>query len=418
MEGKINSTFSRLSLKFTDKSIEEEFRKDYFAKSLRKHRAALLMATFLYAVFGLLDWIIIPEQRYACWIIRFCFVCPLLIWTYFFSYSHQYQKIQSANALLVGLTASIGLIGIISIASTPGNYLYYAGLLLCVLFYFEFIPNQVISNILAWSTFGFYVTAAVLFTSTPWPFLFNNIFILFFFNIAGMFVCYSLESSQRKEYLHRRTIQLQADQLSQALCDVEKERRRVEELSQLDPLTGLANRRHFFVEAEREFRRKNRLHHSLTVMMLDLDYFKTVNDTYGHAIGDQVLQKVAAIIACEVRCSDRVCRYGGEEFAVLLPETGYNSAIQLGKRLLQKIAQSSILTGKGPVCISASMGIAALESEETATIEVLLERADEALYLAKNAGRNQLRIWRLLTKPGDCRPLMLDEGSFEEAAPT
>ncbi len=418
MGGNIDSTFSRLSLKFIDKSLEEDFRKDYFIKSLSKHRAALVMATFLYAVFGLLDWIIIPEQRYACWIIRFCVVCPLLIWTYFFSYSQQYQKIQSANSLLVGMTASIGLIGMICIASTPGNYLYYAGLLLCVLFYFEFIPDQVTANILAWSTFGLYVTTAVLFTSTPWAFLFNNIFILFFFNIAGMFVCYSLESSHRTEYLNRRTILLQADQLSQALRDVEQERRRAEELSQLDPLTGLANRRHFLTEVEREFRRKTRLHQSLAVMLLDLDHFKAVNDTLGHAIGDQVLQKIAGIIGSAVRSSDRVCRYGGEEFAVLLPETDYNSAILLGKRLLQSIAQADIMTGKGPVFISASMGIAALDGEETETIEVLLERADEALYMAKNSGRNQLRVWRLLVKTPESWSFELDAGSFTGAEPT
>lgn len=388
--------FNLLCLKFSDEHIEEEFRTEYFTKSLKKHRAALLIGTFLYAAFGFLDWIVIPENYHVCWLIRFCIVCPLLLWTYFLSYSKKYRNILKSNALFVGHMTSMGLIAIITIASPPGNHLYYAGLLLCVLFYYEFIPDLTLSNILVWSSFCIYITTALLQADIPWIYLFNNTFILLAFNITGLFISYSLESSQRSEFLQRRTIRLQADQLSRALREVDLERRRAEELSLIDPLTGLANRRHFFTAADHEIRRKNRLRQCLSAMLLDIDRFKAVNDTHGHAIGDHVLQKVATTIAASTRGSDLVCRYGGEEFAILLPETNFHAAVSFGTRLIERIANMEINTEKGSISVTVSMGIAALDEDDAETIDILLERADQALYVAKNAGRNQLRAWRLL----------------------
>jgi diguanylate cyclase len=392
---KIDSHFNLLTLRFFDKDLEADFRNDCFVKSLKKDRTAALVGAFLYAIFGILDWVVIPDKRQVSWIIRYGFVCPLLIWTYFFSFTGIYRKLQKLNIFFVGFASSLGLITIICIASSPGNYLYYAGLLLCVLFYYAQIPDHLISNCLAWSTFFLYVAASYLFTGIPGFFLFNNSFIFFFFNIAGMFVCYSLEISRRSDYLQRLTIQQQAEQLRQALYEVESERRKAEQLSLKDPLTGLANRRHFFAVAAKEFERKNRHRHSLTVMLLDIDHFKNVNDTYGHGVGDQVLQKVADTITGTIRSSDLACRFGGEEFAVLLPETDREAAIRLGERLLRNIEQGGFATDKGAIFISASMGIAALAEEEEASSNLLLERADQMLYQAKNAGRNQLRVWSL-----------------------
>ncbi len=409
--------FNLLKLRYSDKQIEDDFREEHFSKSLKKHRSALLMGTFLYAVFGLLDWVIIPDKYHICWFIRFCIVCPLLIWTYFISFSKNYRKIFKPNVLLLGLVISMGLIAIITIASSPGNHLYYAGLLLCVLFYFEFIPDQTLSNILVWSTFFLYVIAALFLIDTPWIFFFNNTFILLSFNIAAMFISFSLERSRRSEYLQRRTIKLQAEQLNRALREVDQERRRAEELSLRDPLTGLANRRHFYTAADREIRRKNRLRHSIAVMLLDIDRFKSVNDTHGHAIGDRVLRKVAATISGSTRSSDLVCRYGGEEFAVLLPETDFSSATSLGRRLIERIAKTETTTEKGSISVTASMGIAALDEDESETIEILLERADHALYVAKNAGRNQLRAWRQLSERQGDELTGQGTETFNEATP-
>ncbi len=381
------------TLRFLDKVIEDAFREDDFLNSLKKHRTACLEGAFLYAIFAILDWVILPEQKEICWIIRFCFVCPLLLWAYFFSFSKQYPKFQTAITFLVGFSISVGVIVMISIAPSPGDYLYYAGLLLCVMFFYGQMPDHLISNCLSWGTFCLYLIVAVLFTSTPGNVLFSNTFIYFIFNIAGMIVCYTLELSRRLGFIQRLTIQRQAGQLEQALREAEQERRRAEELSLKDPLTGLANRRHFFEVASKEFERKLRHGHNLSIMLLDIDHFKGVNDTFGHAVGDQVLKKVASIIDVSVRKSDLACRFGGEEFAVLLPDTDPHTAGKLGERLLRNIEQATIQLDNGQVSISASMGIAGLMEGNDMAPAALLERADQVLYQAKNSGRNQLRIW-------------------------
>ncbi|MEZ4601018.1 MAG: GGDEF domain-containing protein [Syntrophotaleaceae bacterium] len=389
----LDRPYNILTLKFFDKELEENFRKDYFNKDLLHHRSALLAGTFLYAIFGILDWFILPEKKEICWLIRYAVVCPVLVSCYFITFTNLYRKFQPYIIFLVAMTASLGLIVMISIASEPGNYLYYAGLFLCVLFYYELIPDHILSNILAWGTFVLYVIAAALFSSTPAYFLFNNSFIFFFFNIAGMFACYNMDQSKRADYLQRQFIEQQAQQLKKALEDVERERARVEKLSLQDPLTALSNRRHFFTIAEKEMKRKARYQHPLAVMLMDLDHFKKINDTFGHAAGDMVLQKVAEIIMRTIRSSDLACRYGGEEFAILLPETDRASARQLGIRLLHNIEQSQFVTERGTVYLSASLGIAALNGEEQVDPLNLIERADQVLYQAKNAGRNQLRFW-------------------------
>lgn len=390
---KKDKTYNLWTLRFLDKAQEVAYREDDFFRSLRKHRMVLLETVFLYAIFGILDWVIIPEQKEICWIIRFCFVCPLLIGAYFFSFTKPYRKFQTALTSLLGLFISGGIIVMIAIAPSPGTYLYYAGLLLCSMFFYGKFADHLVANYLSWGTFGLYLITAVLFTDTPEKVLFSNTFIYFFFNIAGMFVCYSLELSRRLDYLQRLTIQKQSEQLEDALREKEQERQRAEELSLLDPLTGLANRRHFFNVAAREYEHKVLGRHSYSIMLLDIDHFKIVNDTFGHVVGDQVLLKVAAIITATIRKSDVACRYGGEEFVVLLPDVDPHKARQIGERLLRSIEQATIVLKNGQVRISASMGIAGLTAEEYASPSILLERADQALYLAKNSGRKQLRLW-------------------------
>lgn len=392
---KKDKPYNLWTLKFFDKTVEEAYREDDFSKNLKTHRTVLLETFFLYAIFGILDGVILPEQKEICWIIRFCFVCPLLAWAYFLSSKQSYRKLQTAVTFLVGFSISGGIIVMIAIAPSPGDYLYYAGLLLCSMFFYGKLTDHLFANYLSWGTFGLYLITAMLFTSTPGKVLFSNTFIYFFFNTAGMFIGYSMELSKRLDYLQRLTIEQQSKQLERALEETELERQKAEELSLQDPLTGLANRRHFSEVAAKEYERKFRYRHSLSIILLDIDHFKTVNDTFGHAVGDQVLQRVAAIISGTIRKSDLACRYGGEEFALLLPETDSHTAQQIGKRLLKSIKQSSIVAANKQVFISASMGIAGLSAEEDVPVQTLLEQADQMLYKAKNSGRNRLRLWSL-----------------------
>lgn len=157
----------------------------------------------------------------------------------------------------------------------------------------------------------------------------------------------------------------------------------------LDGLTGIFNRRHFFELGVIEFERAKRYHHPLSTLMIDLDNFKQVNDQFGHLAGDQVLQWFAKLCTHNKRTSDILCRYGGEEFAMLLPETNIANAINLAERLRQMVASQVANTSKGDIPITCSIGISVM-NEECVNLEQLLDHSDSALYAAKRAGRNRV----------------------------
>jgi diguanylate cyclase (GGDEF)-like protein len=143
-------------------------------------------------------------------------------------------------------------------------------------------------------------------------------------------------------------------------------------------------------QAELELRRVVRYGGTLSIFMMDVDHFKKINDTHGHKVGDLVLQKLAEICRDTLRMVDIIGRVGGEEFAILLPETTEQEAIRVAERLRQAIANAKIPLGHGlPLSITVSIGITSLMSKDD-NIDVLLSFADKALYEAKNAGRNRI----------------------------
>ncbi len=160
-------------------------------------------------------------------------------------------------------------------------------------------------------------------------------------------------------------------------------------MSRTDPLTGAANRRAFMVALDEEYARARRYGHELAVLMLDVDHFKRINDHHGHAAGDQALKNLVRLVAPEMRATDCFARMGGEEFAVLLPETGLDAARNLAERLRDAAAGLSLTSEKGEFGITVSIGVAQLQAQDTEP-EELLNRADRCLYTAKSEGRNRV----------------------------
>jgi diguanylate cyclase (GGDEF)-like protein/PAS domain S-box-containing protein len=164
------------------------------------------------------------------------------------------------------------------------------------------------------------------------------------------------------------------------------------EMATTDALTGLPNRRTFMTRLEEEFARVKRFNtHQVAVLMLDLDYFKRINDTHGHAAGDEVLRQVAMLIRDETRRVDLCSRLGGEEFAILLAGAALNAASDFAERLRGKIAAAAIIHDGKAISVTASIGIAAMKASDDAADAALL-RADGALYHAKDFGRNQVKV--------------------------
>ncbi|KAF2960845.1 diguanylate cyclase [Thermotoga sp. 38H-to] len=160
---------------------------------------------------------------------------------------------------------------------------------------------------------------------------------------------------------------------------------KLEKLSVTDELTGLFNRRKMDEELEKEFHLWKRHRRPFSLLMIDIDDFKKVNDTYGHLVGDDVLKRVARLLVSSLRASDVVARWGGEEFLILCPETTLNEAMSLAERIRTKIEGETFENGLN---VTVSIGVCEMKDHET--IDDLLKEADDNLYLAKQRGKNRV----------------------------
>jgi diguanylate cyclase (GGDEF)-like protein len=199
------------------------------------------------------------------------------------------------------------------------------------------------------------------------------------------------------ELLARCTAMLRIKSLQDQLRRVQRE---LEERSVTDGLTGLKNRRFFDERLAEEFRRAQRYSDPVSLIMIDLDHFKEVNDRHGHPFGDVVLREAAGLIRSSIRDPDICARYGGEEFAVILPKTHLAGAITVAERIWKELGAKSYKVPPeapgGPSIrqVTASLGIAFYPSKDISSPELLLRFADEALYQAKRAGRNTICLYQ------------------------
>jgi two-component system cell cycle response regulator len=161
--------------------------------------------------------------------------------------------------------------------------------------------------------------------------------------------------------------------------------RRLEELARTDPLTGIGNRRSFDAELASRFEHARRYNRPLTLVMIDIDHFKEVNDTFGHQAGDEVLQRIARVLERTTRQSDFVARFGGEEFVVLLPETPLLEGLQVAEKIRAAVAAEDL-----PTRVTVSAGVATLPQPHIDSPDALVAAADAALYRAKESGRNRV----------------------------
>ncbi len=179
--------------------------------------------------------------------------------------------------------------------------------------------------------------------------------------------------------------------LLKVLRRLHQECRRLLQLAQTDPLTGLFNRRCLLKALEREMERTRRTGLPTSLIMIDLDHFKRINDTFGHHTGDQVLRAVSRIWSKNIRQLDILCRYGGEEFAIILPGTRLPQAVRLAERLQAALAAGPVCPNAHSVAITASFGVASFRPEEKMSAKRFLARADRLLLQAKMQGRNNVQ---------------------------
>jgi diguanylate cyclase (GGDEF)-like protein len=199
------------------------------------------------------------------------------------------------------------------------------------------------------------------------------------------------ESEARYQELEQRMMLMHRENL-----DLTVKNRLLSEVSSRDALTGLYNRWFVIEKIDSELNRALRHGSPMSLLMLDIDYFKRINDTWGHAAGDQVLQAVGKLLRDSCRVYDVPGRYGGEEFCILLPETKPGNTSIVAERIRHRLASTSLPCGDESIVVTASIGIAGMELPESGEIlspAALIDRADRALYTAKSRGRNRVEHW-------------------------
>ena len=205
--------------------------------------------------------------------------------------------------------------------------------------------------------------------------------------VLGTFAIY-YHHPQRPDHNDLRVIS-QATRLASVAVERWQQISELKRLATTDQLTGLGNRAHFIDSAEAELRRADRFNRDLAVLMIDIDFFKRINDKHGHAAGDEALRVFSRVLGKETREVDLLGRIGGEEFAVLLPETGLEAGLQIAERLRAAMEQASfVFHHSAPISFTISIGVALLQAGDS--LDSLLARADDALYRAKHAGRNRV----------------------------
>jgi diguanylate cyclase (GGDEF)-like protein len=211
------------------------------------------------------------------------------------------------------------------------------------------------------------------------------------------------KSRQAEEKLRKASDHLEKEVMNRT-AEVRKAKDKLEQLSIMDGLSGLHNYRYLIHSLESEFKRATRYHHALTLLLIDIDYFKNLNDTYGHLFGDYVIKTVGKILKNNVRATDVVARYGGDELAVMLVETDTASALEVAEKLKQEIGSHAFQWRRKSPSVNVSIGLATAPAHGIQGVSDLVDAADRALYNAKNAGRNTVIVFGKDRKTATAHP--------------
>lgn len=390
-ESQIGREFGR-GLKYLKFSpiIEKAFQNYYLHKFIWQIRFAVFAGILLYAVFGILDALILPEVKETLWFIRYGVVCPLgfLFLVATFSLNSE-SLIQMLHAGLV-VVGGMGIVGMIYVAPSDRAHLYYAGLMLIVFYAYTFSALRFYyASLSALSVTLLYPLVDVYVVKTDTEQLIANMFFLGSSNVIGLPVSYLLERHIRRDFLLTMLLAFEKRK-------TERLNMRLKDISYLDGLTGVPNRRKLEEHLSREWDRAKKSGQPLSLLMVDIDFFKRYNDLLGHLEGDECLRKVAQEINRHVRSGmDLVARYGGEEFAVVLPETNEEQARSIAERIRNDVESLKIPHPASEVSryITVSVGVATLVPEDNLRKEVLVSMADRALYRAKRRGRNRVETF-------------------------
>ncbi|PKN55877.1 MAG: hypothetical protein CVU56_19070 [Deltaproteobacteria bacterium HGW-Deltaproteobacteria-14] len=367
-------------LRFADPAVEAQFRAAYADKTIAAMRFAVLAGIALFLVFGLLDATVVASADLArVRVIRFGVVLPLL------ALAAGLLRVPVAPRFCVEIAATgvfiagLGVVFITLNGSSEVAVAYYPGLLLVQVFAYTVmqLPFAVASAV-GWSVTLVYDAVALSQGFDGTALLWHNFFLLSG-NFAGMVGAWFIERLRRRDFSAQRVLSDDRTQLARLA-------RELEVIAQRDPLTGLLNRRQLDERLRHALDLHQRYGVDTSLVLVDLDGFKDVNDTYGHPGGDALLVACAGALARCTRAADQVFRYGGDEFLIVAPETPTDVAVHISGRIQEAFGALDVVGADACPGVACSIGVGSVHSGDADPAD-LLGRVDAALYAAKREGK-------------------------------
>lgn len=370
------------------KTLEQVYRTQYRQAAAHEFRFRAPIILILYSLLSFGIFQVLPQSEIKLWLINYAWVGVIITSAWLLSFFKSFDKWFDYYVCL-GSTAAVAitftLINILE--GGQNNALLHASMMYAVIIIYGFVGLRFYTAL-----FAGWVGGLIGFTisinsniSIDWTYL-NRTYT--FSSFLGMALAYFTDRQHRENFLSDCVIELNRLKLV-------KQAELLETLSQQDSLTGLANRRYLDEVLEKEWRHAVRHSMPITIMMIDLDFFKSYNDSLGHIKGDECLREIAkALTSLTSRSGDLAARYGGEEFLLLFPMTNESEALIQVKRLMNVIRKIDIQHPSSDISsqVTLSVGVATMIPQVDDSISSFVSRADHALYTAKSKGRNQYQI--------------------------
>lgn len=377
-----------LNLVWFPKELEVIYKDQYKNEAAHefRYRAPIILCLYLYLSFGTYQ--VLPTELRTAWIAYYGWVGMIIVFAWLLAFIPSMNRWFDYYVCL-GSTGAVALTFTLINVFEHGqnNVLFHAAMMYAVVIIYGFVGMRFYTAMFAgWSGGLIGIAISVwLNGSIDWTYL-NRTYT--FSSFLGMALAYAIDRQHRENYLQDCMIELNRLELM-------RQAQQLSILSQQDALTGLANRRYLDEVLENEWKRSIRHEVPITIMMIDIDFFKLYNDTLGHIQGDQCLRRIAILLgSISSRSGDLAARYGGEEFLLLFSMTDKDQALIQVQRLMQLMQNIGIAHPRSNVSkyVTISVGVATTTPHLNDSLSEFISQADHALYVAKNNGRNQYHV--------------------------
>ncbi|MEW5788931.1 MAG: diguanylate cyclase [Pseudomonadota bacterium] len=388
MEAYGDYRISRFTAEFAETAVELAFREATHQSRVRETRHAITIAALFYLAFAITDYLAVGgAEEYLLIFITRLTICAAGILVAITAGRWWRLLMDGMTPTLVEALALAGFLSITLLRPYESGW-HGMSLMVMLLGVYVFIPNRFLlaTAVAVFSTLGF-MWLLVAHFQPPANYVLTLGLLLAAINLFGILTAHRISRLTREEYRDAHILRLANEHLSREIEIRQRLEAELRDLAQRDPLTGIANRRHFFDLAEEAFARARAKGSPLSLLIADIDYFKQINDTYGHMHGDEVLKVLVRVCRQALGEVDMLARLGGEEFVMLLPDTDLATATALAENLRHEAENTPVRLRDTVMHFTISQGVAQWQVGES--LAVFMRRADEALYLAKYNGRNR-----------------------------